>query len=240
MSERYAIYYAPAADDPLWAKAAEWLGSDALTGETFAGPVAGVSRDELFGRSVSARRYGFHATIKPPMPLKSGTTQAELEDALAAFAAGTEPVAIGKIKLALLDGFIALIPATQSEELTDFSGEVVEAFEPYRAPLSPAERARRIEGRSFSPRQLELIDRYGYPYVFEQFQLHMTLTDRLPETERETYIRAAAEHFGPLAEAEMVLDRLVLFHEPEAGGPFVRLDDYVLTGESAYDRIRAF
>ena len=240
MSERYAIYYAPAASDPLWVKAAEWLGRDALSGQTFQAPLPGISRDELFVRSASARRYGFHATIKPPMPLKSGTTRGELEDALAAFAAETQPVAIGKMKLALLDGFIALIPAEQSAELTAFSGEVVEAFEPYRAPLSPAERQRRIEGRSFSPRQLELIDRYGYPYVFEQFQLHMTLTDRLPEAERETYVRAAAEHFGRLAEAEMVLDRLVLFHEPEAGGQFVRLDDYVLTGESAYDRIRAF
>jgi hypothetical protein len=174
------------------------------------------------------------------MTLKAGTTRAALEDALAAFAAEVEPVAIGRVKLALLDGFIALIPAAQSEELTVFSGDVVEAFEPYRAPLSPAERARRVEGRAFSDRQIELIDRYGYPYVFEQFQLHMTLTDRLAESERDTYMRAAAEHFGPLAGAEMVLDRLVLFCETEAGGPFVRLDDYVLTGESAYDRIRAF
>jgi hypothetical protein len=203
MSERYAIYYAPAADDPLWAKAAEWLGIDALTGETFTGPLAGVSRDELFERSVSARRYGFHATIKPPMTLKAGTTRAALEDALAAFAAEVEPVAIGRVKLALLDGFIALIPAAQSEELTVFSGDVVEAFEPYRAPLSPAERARRVEGRAFSDRQIELIDRYGYPYVFEQFQLHMTLTDRLAESERDPYLRAAAEHFGPLAGARM-------------------------------------
>lgn len=239
MSERYALYYAPAADSPLWAKAAEWLGSDALTGRTFTGPLVGVSRGELFERSVSARRYGFHATIKPPMPLKPGTTRAELEDALAAFAAEAETVAIGKVKLALLDGFIALIPAKQSEELTAFSGEVVEAFEGYRAPLSPAERARRVEGRSFSDRQLELIERYGYPYVFEQFQLHMTLTDRLAEGERDPYMRAAAEHFGPLAEAEMMLDRLVLFRETEAGGPFVRLDDYMLTGKAENDRIRA-
>ncbi len=238
MSERYAIYYAPAANDPLWAKAAEWLGRDALTGETFDGPLPVVARSDLLVRSVSARRYGFHATIKPPMPLKPGTSPAQLVDALATFAASAESVAM-RIKLSQIDGFLALVPTPQTEALTAFAGEVVEAFEPYRAPLTPAERARRLEGRAFTARQIELIDRYGYPYVFEQFQLHMTLTDRLPEAERETYMRAAAEHFGALAEAEMVLDRLVLFHEPEAGGPFVRLDDYLLTGESADDRIRA-
>lgn len=237
MSERFAIYYAPAANDPLWVKAAEWLGRDALTGKTFEGSLPGVTRDDVFKRSVSARKYGFHATIKPPMPLQG--SRAELEDALADFASTNEPVAIGRIKLTLLEGFIALVPAEQSEDLTRFAGDVVETFEPNRAPLSDNERARRLEGRNFSPRQIELIDRYGYPYVFEQFQLHMTLTDRLPEAERDTYMRAAAEHFGPLAEAEVTLDRLVLFHEPEAGGPFVRLDDFVLTGEAANDRIRA-
>lgn len=239
MPERYAIYYAPAANDPLWTKAAEWLGRDALSGATFDGSVAGLHRADLLERSVSARRYGFHATIKPPMPLRDGTNMAQLREALAGFAEAAGPVSIGRVQLALLDGFIALIPVVQSQELTDFAGAVVEAFEPWRAPLSPSERARRLDGRDFSTRQLELIDSYGYPYVFEQFQLHMTLTDRLPEAERQRYIRAAAEHFGTLAEAEMVLDRLVLFHEPEPGAPFVRLDDYALTGVSADDRIRA-
>ena len=32
MSYRVAIYFAPDATSPLWLKAAEWLGRDALTG----------------------------------------------------------------------------------------------------------------------------------------------------------------------------------------------------------------
>ena len=221
MPERFAIYYAPAADDPLWAKAAEWLGRDPLTGATIDGPLHATARNALFERSISARRYGFHATIKAP------------------YVSATEPVAIGPIKLALIDGFLALIPATQSEALTAFAGDVVETFDPFRAPPSDEERARRLQNGNLSPRQLELLEGYGYPYVFEQFQLHMTLTDRLPEGERAAYMQAAAEHFGPLAEADMAVDRLVLFHEPEAGAPFARLDDFMLTGETADARIRA-
>lgn len=239
MPERFAIYYAPGAAEPLWAKAAEWLGRDPLTGATIDGPLAGTTRDALFDRSVSARRYGFHATLKAPMALAAGKARAELEDALDAFAGGTEPVAIGKLKLQLVDGFLALIPAEQTAELTDFAAEVVEAFEPFRALPSAAERERRLKGGHLSPRQVELMDRFGYPYVFEQFRLHMTLTDRLPETEREAYTRAAAAHFGALAEAETVLDRLVLFHEPEAGAPFVRLGDFMLSGEAVDERVRA-
>lgn len=239
MPERFAIYYAPAADDPLWLKAAEWIGRDALRGARLEAPLPGIAREALFARSVSARRYGFHATIKPPMTLAEGRTPEELQAALAAFASTREPVAIGRIRLALLDGFIALVPAVQSDALTAFAGEVVAGFDDFRAPLSASERARRVDGRQFSPRQVELIDRYGYPYVFEQFQLHMTLTDRLPESERDGWMQAAAAHFGSLADAEMTLDRLVLFHEPEAGAPFARLDDFVLTGEAADGRIRA-
>ncbi|MEL6728492.1 MAG: hypothetical protein AAFP91_13435, partial [Pseudomonadota bacterium] len=37
-SARYAIYYAPPADDPLWALGSEWLGRDAYTGENLTRP----------------------------------------------------------------------------------------------------------------------------------------------------------------------------------------------------------
>jgi hypothetical protein len=232
MPQRFAIYYAPAATDPLWLKAVEWHGRDPLSGATFGSPVGGLARNELFERSVSARRYAFHATIKAPMALAEGRSQAELEAALAGFAAVQAPVAIGALKLVLLDGFLALVPAVQSDELTAFAAAVVEGFEDFRAPTSPAERERRLKGSHYSARQIELIDTLGYPYVLEQFQLHMTLTDRLPESEREAYSRAAAAHFGALATRETVLDRLVLFHEPEAGAPFVRLGDYVLSGKA--------
>ncbi|WP_055047677.1 DUF1045 domain-containing protein [Devosia sp. A16] len=239
MPERFAIYYAPSPAAPLWVKAAEWLGRDPLSGRSIDGPLADTARDALFDRSVSARRYGFHATIKAPMTLAADKSRADLEVALADFAAMAEPVAIGRLQLSLIDGFLALVPARQSAELTDFAAEVVAAFEPFRAQPSAAERERRLKGGHLSARQIELMDRFGYPYVLEQFRLHMTLTDRLPEAEREAYMRAAAAHFGALAEAETMLDRLVLFHEPEPGAPFMRLGDFMLTGEAANERIRA-
>ncbi len=239
MPERFAIYHAPGAEDPLWARANEWLGRDPLSGAGLDGAIPGLSREALARRTVSARRYGFHATIKAPMALAAGRTREELEEMLAGFAAASVPVAIGRLRLALIDGFLALVPADQPDELTAFAGAVVEAFDGFRAPASEADRARRIANGNLTPRQVELMDRYGYPYVFEQFQMHMTLTDRLPEGERALYMEAAAAHFGPLVERDMVLDRLVLFHEPEAGAPFVRLDDFMLEGEVADARIRA-
>lgn len=230
MSYRVAIYFAPDAASPLWRKAAQWLGRDAMGGAGCADDIGGIARAEIAEKSASARRYAFHATIKPPMQLTKAKSPAELATALAAFAATHRPVPIGRLKLARIDGFLALVPAAQPQALTDFAAEVVEAFEPFRAPLNGADKARRTAGGRLSARQLELLERYGYPYVMEQFQFHMTLTDRLAAADQERFEAALLGHFGALAEAEAALDRLVLYHEAEPGAPFSRGADFMLQG----------
>lgn len=212
MFQRFAIYYAPARGSALDNRAEAWL-----------------ARPELAAQTISARRYGFHATIKAPMRLSA--TRARLEAALADFARAHAPVAMGELAPRLLDGFLALTTEPQPRALTDFATEVVEAFEPFRAPLSDADRARRLAA-PLTARQRELVDRYGYPYVLEEFQLHMTLSDRLPDTRRAPLLGEARAWFAEALAASMQLDRLVLFAEPAEGGDFVRLDDFVLGGAS--------
>ena len=118
MSYRVAIYFAPDATSPLWLKAAQWLGRDALAGTEYADDIGGITRAEINEKSASARRYAFHATIKSPMAVAPGKSEAELDAALAAFAAAHAPVPIGKLKLARLNGVLALSPAAQPPALT--------------------------------------------------------------------------------------------------------------------------
>jgi putative phosphonate metabolism protein len=227
MAERYAIYYAPGVSSPLWERAATWLGRDAATGDLFDGPVAGIDRDRLLNLTQSANRYGFHATIKAPMALVDGALPEDLHGALRAFAAEHEPVDMGMLMLALIDGFLALVPAERRDTLQDFAAHAVETFEPFRAPMSVKDRAARV-AKGLTPRQEELLDGYGYPYVFEEFQLHMTLTDRLGATDRDELFSAATTWFGPLLDQPVVLDRLTLFEEPERGRPFIRTAEFPL------------
>jgi putative phosphonate metabolism protein len=229
MPERFAIFYAPAADSPLWLRACQWLMRDATGAEVPGAEIAGIDPSTRLAASESARRYGFHATIKAPMGLAPGRTVGELEAALEAFGGANAPVEMGPIELRLLDGFLALMPSEQSAKLTDFAQKVVEAFEPFREPLSPMDRERRLKA-PLTPRQIELLDRFGYPYVMEQFRLHMTLTDRLAPTDRAEIVAAAENWFAPVTEKPVIVDRLVLFHEPAAGAAFVRLKDFPLTG----------
>ena len=230
MTERFAIYYAPSATSNLWERAATWLGRDAADDELFSGPVAGIDRDRLLNLTQSANRYGFHATIKAPMALSEDSSEADLRAALTRFAAGHEPFSLGRLKLASIYGFLALVVDGEHERLQDFAAHVVEDFDTFRAPMTIKDRAAR-ESMGLNERQLELLDGYGYPYVFEQFRFHMTLTDRLAEELREPMRERAAAWFAEVLAERVRLDRLVVFAEPEPGAAFERLDpDYVLRG----------
>jgi len=234
MPERFAIYYAPAITSPLWTRAAEWLGRDPAAGAVFDAGVAGLSRERLAAVTTSARRYGFHATIKAPMALADGISCSELEKTLTAFGLPREQVSIGRLKLTLLEGFLALVPERQSEALTRFAGECVAQFDRFRRPMTAAERDKRVHG-GLSAYQIGLLDQYGYPYVMDQFLFHMTLSDRLDAADREPIMRAAQAWFAPLLEREFVLDGLALFHEAAPGVPFARLADFPLAVEVKVD-----
>jgi len=232
MPERFGLYYAPPVTSELWRRAAIWLGRDAATGATLEADIGGVDPERRHVITTSARRYGFHATLKAPMALDGKLEGKDLDRAIKAWAGVNAPVSIGRIVLRPLEGFLALVPEAQPAALTDFTAKIVGDFDGFRAPLRPEDKARRNAGGHLTPRQLELIDRFGYPYVMEEFRFHMTLTDRLEDEERRTTAAAITEWLGPLIGQELLLDRLVLFHEAEPGAPFRRLRDYPLGGEA--------
>jgi len=227
MPDRFAIYYAPPLESDIWQRASRWLGRDAAMGAVPPMTIGGLDAATRSAVTPSATRYGFHATLKAPMALAAGHSAESLNDALSRFAAETSAVSIGQLELRSLDGFLALTPVVQSADLTAFAGEVVSAFDALRAPLSAEDRARRLKA-PLTPVQVEYLDRFGYPYVLDKFLFHMTLTDRLVADMQEPVMTAAAEWFAPVLGEAVVLDRLVLFHEPAAGGPFVRMADYPL------------
>lgn len=230
MSERYAIYYAPAIDDPFWELASAWLGRDAASGRLMAQPpVAGLDTGRQQQATRSARRYGFHATLKAPMRLAPDITPDDLVHSLERFSSRSAPLVLGCLTPRNIDGFLALMPGTQEDELAGFAAQCVTEFDTCRAPLSPTELQRRMND-TLTDRQKELVAAYGYPYVLEEFRLHMTLSDRLDPETLEAMRSAASEWFAPVLERHVTLDRLVLFREDEPGAPFRRVRDFPLAG----------
>jgi hypothetical protein len=160
---RYAIYYTPGQDEPLARIAANWLGRDPFGAATRPVEAVGdLSAAEVAFHTASARRYGFHATLKAPFRLAPNETEASLRAALDAFAEATPPVVIPRLVVGQIDGFFALVPETRFAPLNDFADEVVRAFDPFRAPLTEAEIERRSPD-ALKPDEFRNLCQWGYP-----------------------------------------------------------------------------
>ncbi|MFC3228599.1 DUF1045 domain-containing protein [Marinibaculum pumilum] len=215
---RYAIYYAPPAQHPLHALGSAWLGRDALTGAAAAQPATRLPPEELAAVTRSPRRYGFHATLAPPLQLARGRDIAGLEAAVAALAARTDPFSL-PLELGSIQGFLALRPAARLPEVDALAAACVEVAEDFRAPPGEAELARR-RAAGLTPRQEALLQRWGYPYVMDEFRFHMTLSERLEEPRRSRVLAALQAHFAGALDRPVSLDALTIFAEPAPGGPF--------------------
>ncbi|TCP63209.1 putative phosphonate metabolism protein [Rhodovulum bhavnagarense] len=224
---RYAIYYAPE-PGPLADFGAAWLGWDAETGK--ARPhlaIQGLPRpvSEL---TETPRRYGFHGTLKAPFHLAQGSDIGVLHRSAAALAAQLHPVLLDGLHLSRLGGFLALTPRGDMTRLGALAGSVVEALDGFRAAPTPDEIAKRNPDR-LSTRQQRLLERWGYPYVMEEFRFHMTLTGPLREDEAEATRGVLAPVLAPLIESPLRIASLCLFGEDKTGR-FHNLHRYTLSG----------
>jgi putative phosphonate metabolism protein len=217
---RYAIYYAPPSGGELDRFGARLLGYDAFSGVelAFADGIAQLAAD---WRDLTAdpRKYGFHATLKAPLSLATGTTEAELLAACEAFAEVPRAVPVIRPIVEPISGFIAVVPASPSVELDQLAAACVSQFDRFRAPLTPEDRARRNPA-GLTPRQCEQLDRWGYPYVMEDFRFHMTLTGRLSAERRAPILAMLQQRFAALDIATLAIDRFALFRQADTGSRF--------------------
>ncbi|MCL2514938.1 MAG: DUF1045 domain-containing protein [Microbacteriaceae bacterium] len=222
---RVAIYAAPgaragdAAADLLAARAEQWLGRSATGAPVPEWGELAWTRAAVDEITVDARRYGFHATLKAPFRLAEGRTLAELEQALDAFADERPVVTVPQLALSRLGSFFALVPGAPAEALYALAAEIVKTFDGFRAAPNEAELARRNPA-GMSARQRELFERWGYPYVLDEFRFHLTLTDRIPAEQRAEVEGTLADWFAGVIGHDIPLDALALFIEPEPGAPF--------------------
>ncbi|MEO1091123.1 MAG: DUF1045 domain-containing protein [Pseudomonadota bacterium] len=229
MRTRQAIYLAPPGESSLHAFARSWLGRDAITGERFAQPsIAGIAPSRLEDITRSPRRYGFHATLKAPFRLAEGTTVDLFHQTARAFA-GSWPAFEIELEVSSLRGFIALTTVRSTPELERFEAACVRSFEPFRAPLNDEELERRRPSL-LSEAQRANLERWGYPYVMEEFRFHMTLTDRLAGPEHDLLLAELRERTTNLVAEPFLVDRLCIFEELVAAGDFRQTAAYPLTG----------
>lgn len=221
---RYAIYWVPAADHALWRAGCAWLGRDP---EQPHGPRAAGLRDD---HRAQPRRYGFHATLKAPMHLAPGSDGDDLSQAIQTLARAHAPFRMPALAVATLHSFVALRPRDSTEigaahPLRRLADACVRDLDGFRAPPGREERAHRAARTDLGEDARRHLARWGYPWVFDSWRFHMTLTDDLPDDAPAGACRARlvgeAQHaFGDALAGPLEGDAIALFVEDAPGAPF--------------------
>jgi putative phosphonate metabolism protein len=222
---RLALYWAPAESDPLHARGSAWLGRDAASGDVVAQPA--VEGIDLAQATADPRGYGLHATLKPPFRLRHGYAAAR--EATAALAARTAPFDLPPLAVHDLDGFLALREAAPCPPLHALADACVIALDDHRTPPDAAEIARRRPERLTAAQRAHL-DRWGYPYVLEEWRFHVTLTRRLSPDEKSILLPAAAAFLDTAAARPRRVEAISLFVQPAPGAPLTIAERLPLRG----------
>jgi putative phosphonate metabolism protein len=228
---RYALYYAPRPEEGLAVAANQWLGRNAETGQSR--PLKAVSAftaERLGEITADPRLYGFHGTLKAPIALAEGFSERDLLEAVGNFAVGRRSVVVPSMTLTCLSGFLALVPSQPSIELQDLADSCVIEFDEFRQPADEAELARR-RAAGLSPRQDELLLRWGYPYVLEEWRFHLTLTGRIGDDgERSAITDLLRRQFMGFIDRPLTVRDLCVFRQPAPGRPFTAIARFTLGG----------
>ena len=204
----------------------------------------GVYPERLAAITQSPRHYGFHATLKPPFRLADRQSDEALHKEVEKFVARQIPFTIPELEIGVLDRFIAVRPSWPCTALQSLGDDCLRAFDVFRAPPSEEERAKR-QAAGLTPAQEKLLERWGYPYVFEDFRPHFSLTERIEDSaERYTVhqaIRTICEpeiarrrnggfdqHLRPARYPDAVL--------PDCPFSILRLNRFVQYGDERFDR----
>jgi putative phosphonate metabolism protein len=213
---RVAVYYAPPPDDLLFAAGATWLGRNPENGA----PEPQPDIPAIAEVTAEPRLYGFHATLKPPMRLADGRQWDDVARAATQLADRTAPFDLPRLVVSDVFGFLALRETFPCPPLQALADACVEQLDAFRAPPSESELARRRRS-NLTPRQNMMLMRWGYPYVFDTWFFHMTLTRRLTAEEKRLYQPAAETHCARAIATPRRVTDICLFVQPSAGAPFV-------------------
>ncbi|WP_293577321.1 DUF1045 domain-containing protein [Phaeobacter sp.] len=211
---RYAIYYLPPATEPWSQFATQWLGWDIHHGQQIDHP-ADTGLD-ISAITRTPRKYGLHATIKPPFRLADGTSVDALADRFAALARSARAVSLDGLALTRMGRFLALCPVGDQSALNKLALQCVRDLDEFRAPPPEAELERRRQG-GLSAVQEQALMTWGYPYVGDSFRFHITLSGRQPKSELpeiETFLQA---RLVPLLPTPITISDLALVGEDTLG-----------------------
>ncbi len=225
---RYAVYYAPRGNSDLGKFGNHWLGRDPESGRLLPRPnVNSLTVQHVQQLTRSPSRYGFHGTLKPPFQLHDGFEIDELDQALVKLAASLSRCETGPLKLKRIGRFLALCPTEDQSTLSVLAENCVRKLDRFRQPANTADMEKR-RANGLSERQDRYLVEWGYPYVFDEFRFHLTLSNVLDPEKLKILEDRLSGLVRDICRAPFVIDQICLFGDPGNGAPFRLLKRYGL------------
>jgi len=180
--------------------------------------VPGVDAALVSEATARPRRYGFHATLKPPFELGAGETEEALFAALTDFACNRKTILLPPLEIGNLRGFLALRTSQPCADLNKLADDCVSQFDCFRRQPTRQELKRR--GQGLDARQAVLLQRWGYPHVMDQWRFHITLTGSVDGLQAEAIKAFLVDWFDAALRKPIRVGELCLFIEQKAGSEF--------------------
>lgn len=223
---RYAIYFAPPTGAAWTHFATNWLGWDMETGQEVAHPlIDGVDVEAV---TQVPRKYGLHATMKPPFRLHEGQSLDALSKACERLAQSRPRVTLDGLEIARLGRFLALRPLGDETALSALAAACVRDLDDFRTPAPVAELERRRAAGLTAEQNANLVQ-WGYPYVMGSFRFHITLSGKLDKATLATVDATLQSRLMPLLPHPFQINDLALVGEAE-DGRFHLIQRYALSG----------
>jgi putative phosphonate metabolism protein len=222
---RFAIYFVPGPETALYRFGAAILGHDCYSGESLPHPgELGLSDAEWEDVTREPRTYGFHATLKAPFRLRPEFDQGDLIAEVRTLAAGPRSIPTVEPMVGLIAGFVAVVPRTTSPAVEELAADCVTALDRFRLPMTPQDKSRRLEAGLSAP-QIAYLDRFGYPYVLDEFRFHMTLTGRLaPERRGSLHALLESAYARAVGPGAFSIDRIAVLRQDRPAARFRVID----------------
>ena len=232
---RYAIYYAPPKESSLEEFGRYWFGWDPLNAKLINNKHR-INYLNRFGiknlinidkNVLIPKKYGFHGTLIPPFKLNKNYSTNTLFKKTEEIAKKFKKFKFYKFKLKKMNNFYAFVQNKKNNNINKLSNRLVRELFKFRSPLSKKEIDRRNPSK-LSKLQLNILYKWGYPYIMSEFNFHMTLASEVTGNKLYFELKKIEKNKEIILNEINNFDKIYIFGENQKG-MFENLENFSLS-----------
>ena len=232
---RYAIYYAPPKESSLEEFGRYWFGWDPLNAKLINNKRR-INYLNRFGiknlinidkNVLIAKKYGFHGTLIPPFKLNKNYSTNTLFKKTEEIAKKLKKFKFYKFKLKKINNFYAFVQNKKNNNINKLSNRLVRELFKFRSPLTKKEIDRRNPSK-LSKLQLNILYKWGYPYLMSEFNFHMTLASEVTGNKLYLELKKIEKNKEIILNEINNFDKIYIFGENQKG-MFENLENFSLS-----------